>query len=91
MSQSDVCQVEWACQPGQQHPCFPPNKDAWTGFANSSVVVFPVLTVLTVAGGLYLYGRTPNGAVALERIWNNMPGFLRFRTLRGRGAQVVPI
>ena len=44
----DECQAEWVCQPGQERPCFPPDKKSWTGFVKSTpalIVIFPVMVL----------------------------------------------
>ena len=49
----DECQAEWACQPGQKRPCFPPDKTSWTGFINATPILIGVLPVMVVALSFY--------------------------------------
>jgi len=51
------CDVEIACLPGQQRPCFPPDKKAWTRFVNATPYFSPFLIASTIFIAYVLYTR----------------------------------
>lgn len=52
------CNVEIACLPGQQRPCFPPDKRAWTEFVGVAPIALPILAVSVLSIlAIYYYRR----------------------------------